>query len=267
MKNYFASEISNIGGIDDDLREKMFPEEDSGVDGGDGGDEEITDYEGEESEVGGVPSPDLPRFRDLVKGKKLELKAQYGKGHFKNESYTTRDCKNVPYPCPTWKEPLKVCYKEVCVNVPHIRVVWVAGWRKRWREFKQQGGLAQLKQQSQGTAPVNTAPSTTPPPVSNPPVGIRNIIAATELDTAVLIHPRKTLVDAVKQDTTKQETGTEQGIKSSEQSSPEQSKPSSESTSTTEGKKFLGMPMGVGIGVTVVGVAALGFVAWKLLKK
>ncbi len=264
MKNYFANELSNIGGADEDLRMKMFPEEDSGVDGGDGGDEEITDYEGEESEVsGGVPASDLPRFRDLVRAKKLELKAQYGKGHFKNESYTTNECKNVPYPCPTWKEPLKICYKQVCINVPRIRIVWVSGWRKRWREFKQSGGLAQLRQQAKGTAPLNTAPSTTPPPISNPPVGIRNILVAEPIGMATTIAPifKRGIADsAIKVEEPKPKAEEQTESKPTEETS-------SQKTTTSEEKKFLGMPFGVGIGVTVVGVAALGFVAWKLLKK
>ncbi len=36
---------------------------------------------------------------------------------------TKRECKNIPYPCPTIKEPFKKCTKEVCVNVPTVKTV------------------------------------------------------------------------------------------------------------------------------------------------
>lgn len=50
--------------------------------------------------------------------------------------------------------------EEVCVNVPKLRLVWVSGWRKKWREFKRNGGLEQLKLQSKGldVSPTNTEP-------------------------------------------------------------------------------------------------------------
>jgi len=112
-------------------------------------DEESVEYEGEDTEVG-VPEADLPKFRTLVKNKKLEMKAQYGKGHMK--ATTKQECNTVKVPCPTFSQPFKTCDKRVCVNVPSVQWVW--GWRKKWREFKQQGGLAQLKQQAKGLAPV-----------------------------------------------------------------------------------------------------------------
>lgn len=126
--------------------------------------EDLTDYEGEDSEIA-IPEEDLPKFRVLVKNKKLEMKAQYGKAHMKTG--TEQKCTNVKYPCPSLREPFKTCDKRVCVNVPKFQWIW--GWRKKWREFKQQGGLAQLKQQARGLAPVTplvttttTAPKVTP---------------------------------------------------------------------------------------------------------
>lgn len=45
-------------------------------------DQENTDYENEELEVGGMEqTQQLPCFRQMVRAKKAELKAQYGKGH------------------------------------------------------------------------------------------------------------------------------------------------------------------------------------------
>lgn len=94
----------------------------------------------------------VPKFRQLVRAKKLELKAQYGKAHFS----TRRECKNVPTPSTCYKTVLgkSVPYpcmknKEVCITIPS----WVWGWRKKWREFKQSGGLAQLKMVAKGMAP------------------------------------------------------------------------------------------------------------------
>lgn len=123
----------------------------SNVDGGDGNEDSVED-EGEASEES-VPSQDLPKFRQLVKSKKLELKSQYGKGHFDNRSESTRECKKIG-----WGRYAQ----EVCANVPHIRVVWVSGWRAKWKEFKRQGGLSQLKQMALGARPLPTTIPFTP---------------------------------------------------------------------------------------------------------
>ena len=131
--------------------------------------EDYTEYEGEEAETD-VPQEDLPKFRVLVRNKKLELKAQYGKAHFG----TRRECKNVPFPTTCYKQ---VCAFGKCANVPYPCMknrevcgnipVWVWGWRKKWREFKRDGGLAQLKMQSKGLAPIPT-PDLTPTPTYTP---------------------------------------------------------------------------------------------------
>jgi len=131
--------------------------------------EEYTEYE---NEAFGFPEEEfseteLPKFRHLVRAKKLEYKAQYGKAHIGSR----RECKNVPYPSTCYKKVygVNVPYpcsknKEVCINIP----TWVWGWRKKWREFKQSGGLAQLKMQSKGMAPIpgytDPAPTTSPTP-------------------------------------------------------------------------------------------------------
>lgn len=122
--------------------------------------EDSVDAEGEEAMVDGeFTDQELPKFRQLVRAKKLEMKAQYGKAHFA----TRRECKNVPYPGTCYKQ---VCafgkctnvpypctkYKEVCINVPY----WVWGWRKKWREFKKAGGLSQLKMISKGMADISS---------------------------------------------------------------------------------------------------------------
>lgn len=165
--------------------------------------EESVEDEGEEGQVsGGVPFQDLIRFRQLVRAKKSELKAQYGKAYIDNRSTTERECKtiqvpktrmvdkevciNVPYT--RWDANInctkvfgkEVCAggfiggtnrecrnvptpqvyteaEEVCVNVPKLRLVWVSGWRKKWREFKRNGGLEQLKLQAKGLD-VSTTP-------------------------------------------------------------------------------------------------------------
>lgn len=167
----------------------------SNIDGGDGN-EDSTEYEGEESEVS-VPVGYLPRFIQLVKLKKQELKSKYGLGHFENKStmerecktiqvpqtYIEKECKNVPYLCPTFTNPFKSCTKqvcvdipkvrmvsqEVCVNVPKVKVIWVSGWRKKWLEFKLQSGLSKLKDMALGlvSVPSSLDPNNTIPQVNN----------------------------------------------------------------------------------------------------
>lgn len=151
--------------------EGLMPSEMSNYDEGEDGDEDMTEYEDEAGEVGGVE--DLPKFRTLVKNKKLELKNQYGKGYY---VVTKRFKKKA-----TCVEALTDCeYREVGDRVGKItanlhpnKTKWVSGWRKKWREFKQAGGLAQLKLQARGVIPIPTAPSITPPPpppaASTPP--------------------------------------------------------------------------------------------------
>ncbi len=87
----------------------------------------------------GVPAADLPKFRTLVRAKKLALKAQYGRGHIeiiKNK----------------WGLP---------IGIKRVR-----GWRYYWKRFKFNGGKAQLKLQAQTPVPIPPPliPQIEPPP-------------------------------------------------------------------------------------------------------
>ena len=113
--------------------EGLMPSEMSSYNGEDG-DEDMTEYENEAGEIGGISEIALPTFRQLVKSKKLNLKATYGKGYYYDKFGDGKAPK------------------------------WIPGWRKKWREFKQAGGLAQLKLQAMGEQPIPTAPSIIPPP-------------------------------------------------------------------------------------------------------
>jgi len=73
--------------------------------------EDYTEYENEEGEVGDTSQTDLPKFRQLVRAKKAEMKSQYGKAHI--ESTTVRKCATVQVP------KVRMVDKEVCVNVPY----------------------------------------------------------------------------------------------------------------------------------------------------
>lgn len=132
--------------------------------------EDSVEYESEASDsslqdADPLDEGEMPKFRHLVRAKKLELKAQYGKAHLKTWTTSERKClgglrdvKGDGKP-PFW-DPNINCAN---INVPHV--AWVWGWRKKWREFKQQGGLAQLKRQSQGLEPI---PSSVPAYVDTP---------------------------------------------------------------------------------------------------
>ena len=127
------STVPSIGtyghfGATDEYR-AFYDESRSSGGGNPDGDEDSVEYEGEEYEAGGIDFCASPRFRQLVRQKKLELKAQYGKGH--------------------WYDKLGDG------KAPQ----WIPGWRKKWREFKHAGGLAQLKLQSKCL----DVPGSTPP--------------------------------------------------------------------------------------------------------
>ena len=88
----------------------------------------------------GVPATDLPKFRQLVRAKKLALKAQYGRGR------------------------LEIIYRRVWgVNVP-AGVRRIHGWRYYWKHYKFHGGMAQLKLQAQ-TPDISSPPPPPPPPL------------------------------------------------------------------------------------------------------
>lgn len=173
--------------------------------------EESVEPEGEEAMVEEeFVDEELPKFRQLVRAKKLEMKAQYGKAHFA----TRRECKNVPYPGTCTKSVPYPCvknrkvttcyknvpvpctkYKEVCINVPY----WVWGWRKKWREFKQAGGLAQLKMISKGMAPLypptdtGTGNTTTPTNTTTPRGGAGRNTGDGKVIGETIVRPRPTL--------------------------------------------------------------------------
>lgn len=87
-------------------------------------DEDITDLENSDlTDVGGVPAADQPKYRELVRAKKLAMKAQYGKW--------------------SWKKPL------------------VRGWRYYWKDFKRSGGLAQLKIEAKTPVTLPSLPTNT----------------------------------------------------------------------------------------------------------
>ena len=127
--------------------------------------EDYTDYENEASEVsGGVPAEDMPKFRQLVRAKKLELKATYGKAR-------RRECGIRPVrisyspniKIPEVKIGKKVITKGNVEAYDNATQRWnddmrrwrecreaKSGWRKKWRDFKRSGGLGQLKLQAKG---------------------------------------------------------------------------------------------------------------------
>lgn len=292
------NELLNADGLDTSVSKRY--SQDYSYSSADGespdGDEESVEYEYEDSEVGGVEPADLPKFRSLVRAKKVALKNQYGKGHFKNESSTSRECKTIKVPqgytdrqCRTIlrKEvcvnvpKVRMVDKEVCVNVPHVKIVWVSGWRKKWKEFKQAGGLKDFKAQSKGLAPLTpSVPTSTPTPASAPtPTNVASQVTATPKKTFTLITPpkntkitdfsnnskinRKAVLDKREQE--KNNPSNTSTTKGTDSKSP--SEGSEEVESTTEKKKFLGMPKAVGIAVVIIGVAAIGFGAYKLIKK
>lgn len=134
--------------------------------------EDSVEYESEASDpslqdADPLDESEMPKFRHLVRAKKLEMKAQYGKAHFQTSTGTKQVCVNVPY---TKWDPNINCVKigkktkclggfiggtrRECKDIKYPVITWVWGWRKKWREFKKQGGLAQLKRQSQGLDPI-----------------------------------------------------------------------------------------------------------------
>ena len=192
-------------------------------------DEESVEYEDSDAyEAGGVEEQDLPRFRQLVRMKKLEYKAKYGKAHFGKD----RKCTNIKYPCPTWKKPFKICSKEQCILIPKF----ISGWRKEWRKFKHDGGLARLKQESKGFAvtPSVNAPAPAPAPVkpisgtSKPFVPTDGSMYGGNLGGGVGDNSERALDD---------------------------------------NKKILGMPPALAIGLGALVVIVGGVIAYKALKK
>jgi hypothetical protein len=268
-------------------------ETDGDINSSDYGSEDEQEYEDEDStdsefsDEEGVSEQDLPKFRSLVRNKKLELKAQYGKTRIVMKkkcrkiklpkAYTERECKSF---CVAWYTLNRDGHRagdckrreEVCANIPKIRLVeknvciripkkqW--GWRKRWRDFKRAGGLAQLKMQSKGlTPPPIVVPSTSTTAPTVPPKFVINktlVIKPTKKNSGTSLQS-DTFVKGnrgVKKDTSKDTQG-------------DSNKESSESKSdeSADEKKFLWMPKKIGISVAIVGGLALAFGGYKLYVK
>lgn len=255
-------DLLNADGLDESLIQPLYSKELYSYADGDEQeyeDEDNTEYENEESEYeseGGddITAAELPKFRELVRNKKLELKAQYGKakisiGECGIQPIRTESKYNPQVRIPKIYSPFKDCGlnpdlrpeyfptfcawdcskdkntgKDCCVTNRNKRnnkaaawaeysscrdgqgkllnsglenedawaraqdrfnadndawrrcrsenkgiIVW--GWRKRWRDFKRAGGLAQLRMQSKGLAPI---PSSTPSIVTPPSTVIPN---------------------------------------------------------------------------------------------
>jgi len=211
-------------------------------------DEENTDSEPSDEE--GVPQEDLPRFRTLVKNKKLELKAQYGKAKI----VLKKKCRKVRLPkLITERECKKVLRKEICINVPKLRLQdknacikvpkLQRGWRQKWREFKRAGGLAQLRLQARGLAPI-------PKPTVSAPI------------TPTVSAPIAPTVSAPIAPAATAPTPTPDSKRVSDSS-----ESASESASeTSETKKILGMPTGVAIGLGIAVLGLGGFLIYKKMK-
>lgn len=276
--------------------------------------EDNTEYEGEESEIGDTSDTDLPKFRTLVRNKKLELKAQYGKARI--ERTTKEVCINVPYTnwdsninckevCVKWnwkfecQERQNKCLggfiggtRRECTNVP--RFSWVSGWRKQWREFKRNGGLAQLKLQSKGLyappSPQNTytpqpiyfAP--TPPPTPEPEFDeyqdwscqdlsnefgiIAGITFGTAPTSAINSWIKrgcntKPIVEETEPETTEEEVNeTEETDRDTQDSKPKtrpKKRTSAKTSKVNSDGKILGMPKDVAIAIGVAVVLIGGF--------
>jgi len=158
--------------------------------GNEDGDEDMTEYENEAGEVGGVE--DLPKFRTLVKNKKLELKNQYGKGKFKVTKEWKKTCLGGYYD--KFGDGKKLVWDPNmnCITWQDKKRTWIPGWRRKWREFKQAGGLAQLKLQARGVIPIPTAPSITPPPT--PPAASTPFLQNIKPAVRGNVRPRPTTI-------------------------------------------------------------------------
>lgn len=138
--------------------EGIMPSESSSYD--EDGDEDSVEGEGEEGGLG-IEQADLPRFRQLVRDKKLSLKATYGKTKW----YVTERWVLGP------GVGAEANVAQAFLHPDKTRKV--SGWRKKWKDFKSAGGLAQLKLQSKGLTPTLTPipapiPTTTLTPIPAP---------------------------------------------------------------------------------------------------
>lgn len=152
-----------------------------------------------------MDAPVVPKFRQLVRSKKLEFKAQYGKARFTQTNVYKRHClggwRDIPKDGkgPIWFPDIN------CSNILDLiasRPKWVWGWRKKWREFKQTGGLAQLKMVAKGMVPYVPPGTADPSQVAIPTVrgGKRNVKQTDLLENTpkTVEMDNETIVDTTK---------------------------------------------------------------------
>jgi hypothetical protein len=242
-------------------------------------DEEYTEYENEESELGeDIPDAEMPKFRQLVKNKKLELKAQYGKAKIsvfecgikplppdiahpnviclwdcsKSKNYS-KDCcaKNRQQAQKRAEQRDKIAAWERCRTENKGIIVW--GWRKRWRDFKRAGGLAQLRMQSKGLAPIPTTTTSTPSIVTPPSTIIPNNSTSSTPKKLNLSESKggKTLASSKLKESNVDLSKLKSAIK----------------TDDSSDDKILGMPKGLAIALGVTIVVVGGFFAYKKFGK
>lgn len=249
-------------------------------------DEDNVEYENEEYEyetMGGddIPAAELPKFRQLVRDKKLELKAQYGKAKISvfecgikplppdiahpnviclwdcsKSKHTNKDCcaKNRQQAQKRAEQRDKIAKWEKCRSENKGIIVW--GWRKKWREFKKAGGLAQLRMLSKGL---------TPPP--NTVLDAQSVTASTSNTQVTNNQP---MIKKQKQKAEESLKPVNLGVLKKQPinvSVLKELASKKEAENSEKEGKFLWMPKKVGIAVAVLGTAALIFGGYKLYVK
>ena len=249
-------------------------------------DEENTDSEPSDEE--GVSEQELPKFRSLVRNKKLELKAQYGKAKIsigecgvqplspdikypnvlclwdcsKSKNYD-KDCcaKNRQQAQKRAEQRAKIDSWRQCRENNKGLIKW--GWRKKWREFKKSGGLAQLRLQARGQAPIPPPPAPTTTP-TNTTVAPNVVTASTQPKATVTSLSIPKSVKSLQGLTPKKSDVKEKDSETIDKSTVEKT---IEKEIETINGKFLGMPKAIGITVAVVGGLALVVGGIFLVKK
>ncbi len=97
----------------------------------------------------GVDAEDLPKYRQLVREKKIALKVQYGQGRY----VVTSSFGN-------HKVGDSVSFATAQLHMNKTK--WTRGFRYYWKQFKNSGGKSTLKQQAKSLTPTTpTTPTTT----------------------------------------------------------------------------------------------------------
>ena len=195
---------------------------------GDEGDEDSVEDEGEVEEVGGLEESEKPKFRQLVRQKKIDFKAKYGKKRWK----VTQAFKNYQVGDTV----------SLATALAHPRkTVLSSGWRKQWRDFKKSGGLAQIKQYVKGLRPDMPVTSADFPPSQAGKLPIGNLGSAV-----------------------KGQVKTKQGVVSQDMS---QQGDNMRMADTEGDDKILGMNKNLAIGLGVAVLAVAGFFIYKKVTK